>query len=164
MDMDLVARVLANAFAAISGFHIASLERRVQSFSSGSDLMMCDCCEIRSLNAFSCCLGKFLPWMSLGRYFMKKLFCSLHDQFEMINNVLSIWSVGSCGGRGRDLISWWLQSWHALRQQVSVLGRLSSFEMQAVLLRRSFDFAAWFLLEERERERERERGFFFGKL
>jgi hypothetical protein len=34
--------------------------------------------------------------------------------------------------------------------------------MQAVLLRRSFDFAGWFLLEERERERER--GFFFGKL
>jgi hypothetical protein len=34
--------------------------------------------------------------------------------------------------------------------------------MQVVLLRRSFDFAAWFLLEERERERERE--VFFGKL
>jgi hypothetical protein len=32
--------------------------------------------------------------------------------------------------------------------------------MQAVLLRRSFDFAGWFLLEERERER----GFFFGKI
>ncbi len=89
-----------------------------------------------------------------GRYFMKKLFCGLHDQFEMINNILSIWSVGSCGGRVRDLISWWLQSWHALRQRVSVLRRPSSFEMQAVLLRRSFDFAGWFLLEERERERE----------
>jgi hypothetical protein len=32
--------------------------------------------------------------------------------------------------------------------------------MQAVLLRRSFDFAGWFLLEERERERERERFLF----
>jgi hypothetical protein len=59
--MDLVAIVLANAFAAISGFHIASLERRIQNFSSSFDLMMCDCCEIRSLNVFSCCLGKFLP-------------------------------------------------------------------------------------------------------
>jgi hypothetical protein len=50
--MDLVARVLGNAFAAISGFHIASLEIRIQSFSSSSDLIMCDSCEIGRLECF----------------------------------------------------------------------------------------------------------------
>jgi hypothetical protein len=130
--------------------------------------MMCDCREIRSLKILSVAVlgNSFLEWMNLRRYFMKKLFCSLHDQFEMINNFLSIWSVGSCGGRGRDLISWWVQSWHALRQQVSVLGRPSSFEMQASSSAEK-KLRFWGLVscgKERERERERERGFFFGKL